>query len=298
MDELLYHYATGAGLLGMLKDYTKDTPNMKLWASHYMYMNDPYEYKIGEQLCTEIIDRIESDLKIPDEYRIKSFVNTPQYINAVKSYRRTIDGQSICPYLISMSKTFDSLHMWNMYASNGNGLALGFNRLKLLGAQILPMDCHYFDDNSQHNKEIIDKLEPDIKELYLELDQEHPLYTIQESMKNGDNSLLYTRLHTIHTLTCVFIGIRIKDIAYRLENEVRITTPHKPEEPAILFRERNGIIIPYIEYPIPFNCVENIVVGPTADFERVRDSLLILFDSKGIEWDTDKIIKSRVPYRV
>ena len=297
MNELLYHYATGAGLLGMLKDYTKDTPNIKLWASHYMYMNDPSEYKIGEQLCTEIIDRIESDLKIPYEYRTKPFVNTPEYINAVKSYRRTIDGQSICSYLISMSRAFDSIHMWNMYASNGNGLALGFNKLKLLEAQILPMDCHYFDNNSQHNKELIDKLEPDVKELYLELDQEHPLYAIQESMKNGNNSLLYLRLHTIHTLICVFIGIRIKDMAYELENEVRITTPHKPEEPAILFRERNGIIIPYIEYPIPFNCVENIIVGPTADFIRVRESILIFLNSKGIEWDTDKIIKSSVPYR-
>lgn len=30
-------------------------------------------------------------------------------------------------------------------------------------------------------------------------------------------------------------------------------------------------MLPYIESPIPFDCVEHILVGPTADFYRVRD---------------------------
>lgn len=297
MDEIIYHYTTGAGLLGMIKDYTKDEPDVKLWASHYMYMNDPNEYTIGERLCTDIINRIETALKIPDAYRTNLFVNTTDYRNALKSYRKTLDGQSICPYIVSLSREYDSLPMWNMYASNGNGIALGFNRLKLLGAQILPMDCYYVDSNDPSNQEYISQLETEIKELYLELDREYPVHIIQECINDDDNTLLYNRLHSIHALICVSIGIRIKDIAYRLENEVRITTPHRPEAPKILFRERNGIIIPYVEYPISFDCVENIVVGPTADFIRVRESISILLDSKGIKWEDDRIIKSKVPYR-
>ena len=32
----LYHYTTGAGLIGMLKDYSAENPNLMMWATHYM----------------------------------------------------------------------------------------------------------------------------------------------------------------------------------------------------------------------------------------------------------------------
>ena len=294
MNELLYHYATGAGLLGMLKDYTKDTANIKLWASHYMYMNDPIEYEIGERICTEIINKIETELNIPEIYRVKNLVETPEYCNAINSYKRTSTGQSISPYLISLSRSCDSLHMWDMYASNGNGIAIAFDRIKLLESNVHLKDCIYYQEGDGN---ILAKIEKDIREIYQELNMESPLIPkIIAASNKGDNNLLYSRIHYIHTLICLFIGIRIKAKAYDLENEVRIT-PRKQEDTKILFRDRKGIIIPYIEYPIPFNCVENIIIGPTADFIRVRESILIFLNSKGIEWDTDKIIKSSVPYR-
>lgn len=292
MNNLLYHYATGAGLLGMLKDYTKEKPDIKLWASHYMYMNDPQEYEIGKKICTDIIDQIESELGITENCRIKPSVESIEYRKALNEYLRTSDGQSICPYLISLSRAYDSLHMWDMYASNGNGLALGFNELKLLKAHILPKECLYCDED---DIELMSKIKSDIRQLYGELNKEHPLHPIQKAISKELYMPLYSRVHYIHTLICGHIGVRIKDGAYKLENEVRITIQDKSE---LKFRDRKGIIIPYIEYPIPFNCVENIVVGPTADFDRVRESISIFLNSKGIEWDSDKIIKSKVPYRI
>jgi len=293
MNEILYHYSTGTGLLGMLKDYTKDDPNIKLWASHYMYMNDLQEYEIGKNLCADIIEKIEAELRISEEYRVKKLLTNPIYHGVLNNYMRTSNGQLICPYLISLSRAYDSLHMWNMYASNGNGIAIGFNRLKLLETNVHPKDCLYYEEGDIN---IINSIEPDIKELYLELDKEHPLSSIQESFNSGNYQPLFSRIHYIYTLICIYIGIRIKAKAYKLEDEARIT-PRKNEATKILFRERNGIIIPYIEYPIPFDCIENIIVGPTADFNRVRESILILLNTKGIEWDTNKIIKSNVPYR-
>lgn len=294
MNNLLYHYATGAGLLGMLKDYTKDEPNIKLWASHYMYMNDPQEYEIGKKICTDIIDQIETELDIPENCRIKPFVESAGYRKALNEHLRTSNGQLICPYLISLSRAYDSLHMWDMYASNGNGLALGFNRLKLLEAHILPKECFYCDED---DIELMSKIKLDIRNLYIECSKEHPLQPIHKAINEGLYMPLYSRIHYIYTIICGHIGIRIKDGAYKLEKEVRITINSK-DTSKILFRDRKGIIIPYIEYPIPFTCVENIVVGPTADFDRVRESILIFLNSKGIEWDSDKIIKSKVPYRI
>lgn len=295
MNELLYHYATGAGLLGMLKDYTKNTPNMNLWASHYMYMNDPIEYEIGEKICIEIIDKIENELNTPEICRVKNLVNTPDYRKAINSYKRTFTGQALSPYLISLSKSCDSLHMWDMYASNGNGIAIAFDRLKLLESNVHLKDCIYYQKGDEN---VTAKIEHEIRKIYHELRQESPSTSeIIAATNKGDNNLLYSRIHYIYTLICLFIGIRVKAKAYDLENEVRIT-PRKQEDTKILFRDRKGIIIPYIEYPIPFSCVENIIIGPTADFIRVRESILIFLNSKGIEWDTDRIIKSSVPYRI
>lgn len=66
------HYTTTSGLLGMFKEYTEEQPNIKLWATHYLYMNDPDEYKLGADLCTTVIEQIECDLNVPTEYRVKT----------------------------------------------------------------------------------------------------------------------------------------------------------------------------------------------------------------------------------
>lgn len=234
MNELLYHYATGAGLLGMLKDYTKDEPNIKLWASHYMYMNDPQEYEMGKRICTDIINKVEIDLGISDEYRIKKIVESPFYCSLIGDYFRTSQGQLISPYLISLSSAFDSLHMWDMYASNGNGLALGFNRVKLLENNVHLKDCIYYKEDDER---IESQLKDEIRDIYNELNKENPLTSsIQESMKNGEYVPLYLRIHYIYTLICLLIGIRIKSEAYDLEKEVRIT-PRAKDVAKILFRD-------------------------------------------------------------
>lgn len=295
MDELLYHYSTGAGLLGMLKDYTKDEPYIKMWASHYMYMNDPQEYEIGKKICAEIIDKFETKANIPANLHLKAQVESPEYCEALENFSSTLDGQSICPYLISFSRANDSLHMWDMYACNGNGLAIGFNRSKLSKSKIYLKDCHYYYE--EDNTELINKLTSDIKELYDEYDKQYPLNLDQYPVNKEDLRLFYKRIHIIYTLICGHIGISIKAGAYKIEEEVRITL-HSQDSTNIRFRDRKGIIIPYFEYPIPFDCVENIIVGPTADFNRIRRAILIYLNSKGIEWDTDKIIKSKVPYRL
>lgn len=293
------HYTTTSGLLGMFKDYTDEQPNIKLWATHYLYMNDPEEFKLGTKLCNEIIEQIESEQNIPREYRVKNFVESAPYIDALGDYRRTSAGQSVCPYIISFSKAYDSLHMWDMYASNGNGIALVFNYQKLLEAGILTKDCFYCNPCCDNILSCISNtFKKDILDIYNEEDKYTPLDLVKESMKVGDKALFYKRIHTIYTLVNGFIGIRIKNYAYSIEEEARITI-RKNEDTKLLFRDRKGILLPYIEFPIPFDCVEYILIGPTADFYRVRESILIFLDYKGVKnWNKNRIIQSKVPYRI
>ncbi len=298
MSLLRLHYTTTSGLLGMFKDYTENQPNIKLWATHYKYMNDPNEYEFGARFCTEIIDQIENELKVPNECRAKTLVDNKLYHDILDNYRMTSTGQAICPYLISFSKAYDSLHMWDMYASNGNGVALVFNYQKLLEANILLKDCFYCNPNCNDVIQCLtSKFKEDINEIYLEIDKEIPLSVVKESMEHGDNMPYYSRAHVLHTVICGHIGIRIKNWCYNAEEEARITINNN--ESKLLFRERKGILLPYIEYSMPFDCVENIIVGPTADFNRVRESILIFLDYKGVRtWDKSRILQSNVPYRI
>lgn len=293
------HYTTTQGLLGMFKDFTKEQPNIKLWATHYMYMNDPEEFELGKRICTDIIEQIEQELNIPESYRVKTCVSSNAYMNVIDSYAKTTAGQLICPYTISFSKVYDSLHMWNMYASNGNGIALVFNYKKLLEHEILLKECFYCNPNCSDKIDCVFKnFHDDIIYLYQDIDKDIPINSVIQSMENGDNTLFYQRIHTIHTLLCGYIGIRIKNSAYNIEQEERISVNDKNGF-NIHFRDRNGIIVPYIEFPIPLDCVENIVIGPTADFNRVRESILIFLNYKGVQtWDKNKILHSNVPYRL
>lgn len=283
----LYHYTTGAGLLGMLKDYSVENPNLTMWATHHMYMNDPIEYIYGRNICLDIIDEIENDLNINENNKIKRIVITKEYQDALRIMLRTPEVHSLCPYITSFSYAEDSLHMWNMYATNGNGLAIKFNTDKLVLSRLLLKDCVYLPNQ---DIEVQTQLKQEIKKLYLELSADRQYETTFSSIHP-----LLTKEHYIFTLICLHFGVRIKNSAYNMEVESRKTIISKGR--TVLFRERNGIIIPYLEDLIPFDCVDGIIVGPTADFNRVRESILLLMNNRGIIWDEDKILKSNVPYR-
>lgn len=282
----LYHYTTGAGLLGMLKDYSADNPNLTMWATHYMYMNDPKEYIYGQEICLDIIDEIEEELGINEDDRIKKIVTSADFQKAFREVSRK--NRVHIPYLISLSRAKDSLHMWSMYATNGNGIAIRFNEEKL-GKLIYLKECIYYQDK-QRDKVIYNRIKQDIRELYEKLNRDE---------EKGETKIQQATY--ISTLICYFIGIRIKHNSYKIEQEVRITprvnnqAPIKEQERV---RDKNGLIIPYIELKIPFDIVESIMVGPTADFNRVKESILLLLSNKEIFWDEDRITKSKVPYRL
>ena len=289
--ELLYHYTTGSALLGMLKDYDKENDNLNLtmWATHYKYMNDPTEFRGGVKWCKQAIIKIEKQLNIPLKKRIGSIINRKNF----ESYKN--DNES--PFVISFSRAKDSLHMWNMYAQNGNGIALRFDKKKLTNWVTNKIGhCNIYDihDCIYSSKALSQEQIESIKEVY-------PFYLDinydKIGLKKLGISLDQTNdVHAYATMTLIYIlnAYPIKHEAYKEEKECRIIMYPTSEKK---FRDKDGLIVPYIEQQIPFDCLDSIMVGPTADFERVRESILLFLESKGIKWEEDKIKKSKVPYR-
>lgn len=284
--DLLYHYTTGGALLGMLRDYNKDSnPNLTMWATHYNFMNDPTEFVTGEKICNRAINKIEKELGIPKESKVRNVIAYKEFESIIRGLNRTmaisVDVPKRISYLVSFSRKFDCLALWNMYAQNGNGISLVFSKEKMIDGHLVLTNCLYETINPN---------------LYNKIKQEYQS-CIDELLKNKINyNDIYKFLSTYFTAKTIYIkyGSFIKNRAYKDEKECRLIAGRADKT---LFREKNGMIIPYVEQKIPFDCLDSIMVGPTADFERVRESILLFLESKGIKWEEDKIKKSKVPYR-
>ena len=288
----LYHYTTGAGLLGMLKDYDADeNPNLTMWATHYAYMNDPTEYMFGIHLCLPLIKEVEEE-GVVEEDKIYPILNEtkelPQYWGILEFKHKEYQGV-FNPCIVSFSQAKDSLHMWNMYGQNGNGLALCFDMESMRSSKT----NYLFDSCIYVNNEISTEDKEVVKE------------KIRTFYKNKSNAFHKMRSHiemeekhktAIMIAPFIYAGVAsyVKHEAYIDEHEYRMISYGNKK---ICFRERNGEIIPYKEEKIPFEYLRYILVGPTRDFERTRNSILLLLGQKGISWSPDKIIKSNVPYR-
>lgn len=293
----LYHYTTGAGLLGMLKDYDAEkNPNLTMWATHYAYMNDPTEFEFGKDICLPLIKEIEEEEHVSESNRVSPILENHDFKQFNDIFRRVeamypqLIGL-VNPYIISLSLSKDSLHMWNMYGQNGNGLALCmdsdiFNKKHLMAA------CLYIDKDSKEQR--INYIKQRLKILYKRTSR-----NLTDNLRATFTDIYspqykVTRAFLLTTYILRGVASYIKNNAYLDEQEYRILARNSKR---LLFREKNGEIIPYIEYKLQFDSLSYIIVGPTRDFERTRNSILLLLGQKGIFWSPDKIIKSNVPYR-
>lgn len=280
----------------MLKDYdAKTNPNLTIWATHYSYMNDPKEFEIGVETCIPLIKEIEDVKNIAANDRLYSYLNEDKdiarQIGLLGSQFKNHNSM-ISPYSISFSKLKDSLQMWNRYGQNGNGIALCFDMDKIRqNKNFYKFDSCVYINNKEVTDEIIKKVKNKLLILYNRLYKEIP--SIISPFYTGDD---YEALRVFFFSTLLFMGVAsfIKDEAYADEKEYRILAFGENE---ILFRERNGEIIPYVEYKVPIEALANVIVGPTRDFERTRNSIMLLLNNKDISWSPDKIIQSNVPYR-
>lgn len=291
----LYHYTTGAGLLGMLNDYDEnENPNLTMWATHYAYMNDPTEYMFGIDLCLPLIKEVEDEYDVLEKDKIYPILNKNRdiykYWSVLEPKYSKYSG-ILNPYIISFSRAKDSLFMWNMYGQNGNGLALCFDMDNVRRDR-----TYYFFDvciysNDRTLEEVKEKVKEKIRGFYEEM------YKVFSSTEGCSAIFGKDKVGVAYFLAAfIYTGVAsyMKHIAYIDEQEYRMLAYGSKDT---FFRERNGEIVPYKKENIAFEALQYIIVGPTRDFERTRNSILLLFGQRGISWSPDKIIKSEVPYR-
>lgn len=239
--EHLYHYTSIEALInGIVVKNPNDGEELCLRATHNKYMNDPKEFEVGVDMLKNISLGLEN------------------YGVDVKKILDILEGYKDNFYFACFSEDGDSLPMWNMYANNGHGVALKFERFEQECNNEWIVQCEYGTKNTISNfREFLEK-DIDVAISYL-----------------------------------VLFPFIQKDLAYSHEKETRFVGSLKDVETH--YRYSDGMAIPYKNVFIDKSLLKSIVIGPAVNQEEVANSLRKFLDDNNLQHV--EIEFSEIPYR-
>lgn len=182
-------------------------------------------------------------------------------------------------HTISFSRQRDSLPMWSMYGRNGTGVMLSFD-VEVLADK-------YFN-----------RLQPCI---YVGTEYDDNVFENICKMEWGDDFNSADDKMKSFVFICMalqYIMLR-KNRTFEYEDECRIIgigcSHYRTEKDReVLFRNKNGIIVPYIEEFFPKEALREVMLGPNTDPELSKATLEEFLNSRGFNVD---VKMSKVPYR-
>lgn len=256
----IFHYTSPQGLSGIISKH-------ELWFSDRAYMNDKSEGMYTIQLC---IDEVEK-LGFTNPTLKKHFIE--------ECNKQRIDPQvdHFYPFLCSFSLDGDSLCLWNYYTKGAGikGYNLHFRSNELLKA----LEPETYPDREDHTKPIGGKV------IYKRDAQIQIIKSIvrkfDELSKERDNNRYDQMTASLLLDRIRMIGMFFKDECFAIENEYRIVFSVFLEADCKLvsvgnkqlFRENNGVFIPYIAVKFKKACLAGITISPTMEEEQTRQSV-------------------------
>lgn len=260
----IFHYTSLKNINSIL--FNNDN-TVVLWASRFDCLNDISEGKVIEKIYSQTCKKLLDEELISDEtYKLFSTVTPsrnegfliPQSTGKIKPERLECDI-----YIISFSKSYDLLSMWNYY-SKGNmyeGMNIGFSSeaLKKSIPENLPDGkikcevCSVIYEQSEQEKTIRDFL--------MEINQKKHLAECESSIR----ATISMKLTSWKML--------FKDSHFKHEEEVRviIKIPKKyKNEFNIKYRNYAGLIIPFIPIKVENVAVSQVTLGPIIGDENQK----------------------------
>lgn len=259
--EILYHYTSMNAFFEIMKGVESINSDLKFWASHVSFMNDPGEYMY---LIREIAEMLR-------EHEL--FAESDGMYHLADSLRwdiHTWDIVSGQPAVFSLSEKRDELTMWQVYGQGGKGIAIGFDKdiLASIGNDWQLHQCSYL--SRENVREVID-----IEEV--------------RACFGGDEEG-NARADLVALNQVIANRILVKHPAFSHEGEWRLS---RNDHLNYRYRERNGIIIPYLELVLKAGAIREIWIGPTAYPNLSEKSLQMFLHSLHIHYE---LYKSSVPY--
>lgn len=270
----IYHYTSMEALFNGILCKCNSESRICLRASNVLYMNDPNEIQFGLSYFEKLFD---NDIK--DDF------NT--YAEKCSNY-----------FLTSFSSHKDYLPMWNIYAHNATGIALGFNSNVIKGNKNGEfLSCLYgyeklksiLEKYVSNKKELKENINDNTKELAIGI----IIILFFILLKYGKEKSFIDDISE-KLLPILRLIVSLKDQSYSYEQEVRLLSVSENVE-EVKFYFKNNYFIPYINQYFPKEALEEIIVGPNNDMERTIYSIKTYL--KHIGFEHVKVIPSKVPYR-
>lgn len=267
--EILYHYTTQTGLLGIIKDE-------EIWATHTQYLNDQREYLYAVEMVKDEID-IAMDKAANRQHKtiLKDMADDLEGVEKV----------NVC--VCSFSEDGDSLPQWRAYGAAASGFAIGLSGETLAtiaakkGFYIGP--CLY-ELSKQRN------LIRALVKIVLEQNIKGTPWNNGNHIPQGGNLRAY--LHQYAPI--------LKDPSFKEEREWRVISyPLGSRFRRFDFRPGGSMLTPYYRFAlthddIPFN-VRKVIIGPTPHPEQAKGSVTKFLSSRELR---NVLVKnSKVPYR-
>jgi hypothetical protein len=322
--ELLYHYTTPEGLLGILESGS-------IGATHVRYLSDRTELKnaLSPEFENLLLDGLfpNANEKLKEELR-KFRMHDSKYEVYIASF--TDDGSV---HSGDGVRPGDRLSQWRAYSNSAGGFSLGFDSKLIMegwkttglrgtiGSFLLR--CRYSSDEKRNAAKRIGSW--GFRALaYI---SESRLCHFRSEVGREPNQAEHYMIE--FGSMCSALGVidgqyfsreaaRFKDEAFSEECEWRIVVNVERQKlldahcsdyssPIIHFRHGKFGVTPYIDLPLQLTSSDSplrrIVVGPSPYEEEAVEGVKLLLESKGIKMKTQtsnvgvEVVPSKIPYR-
>ncbi len=270
--KILYHYTSVETLLKILDNSVDNKICFR--ATHAKFFNDPYEYKLAVLFLKQSIVKYEKENNIKNGQ--SSIFN--------KNSLERLGVASGDPFMLSLSENSDDLTMWRTYGADGKGITIGIDREMLdnysndkKNTNTILLPCQY------DKTKIINRLTKDWYFLYNKV-----------KFMDGGKKLSMKSLMFIFNL--VAFSFSFKRNEYSLEKEWRLCK-NEFDETKVKYREKNGLVIPFIEHYFEKEIIKKIIIGPCVNKKLTKESIEMLLKSRKYNLPQSSITISRVPYR-
>jgi hypothetical protein len=289
--KVLYHYTSLDIFMGMIE-------NNNLRMSKGNFLNDSSELIYIEKIANDTIKKLEG--RIIEKYGNngteallrKKFIK--QLKVAISKFIHDINIDDFEVYVLSLTQNQDSLTLWYHY-SKGDGYNIGFSTEALI-QKMNTVEKQEF--NLVYGKVIYDR---DQQENML---MESLMHSFDCIFRFKDRVLFEEMAENLlrHFFSVIMsFSIFFKHESFRNEEEYRIALTRRRDrkhETEVLFRARNGIIIPYI--PIHFDeklPVRHVTIGPKNNIAIAKNGVEYFLRNKGYNLEEITVSKSLATLR-
>ena len=290
----VYHY-TSLETFFKLLDGIKDD-SFIFYASRISELNDKYELVYGFEKFWRLLPSIEKELHIDkNEYKLSNLSNNGKFDDLPQIIYNSLTNTRHIPFVISFSNAKDSLPMWNMYANNGYGVALGLKiQFHISKDHSLISDLTKYDPSKPCSVRVSYGRFTKNSIIYNYVKILYYMYYERVNGLKDEKEIFNKQLELIEDIG-ITASVLLKHQSFSFEKESRYYCKVFDDN-LIKFRiNSKGNIIPYTEVKIPISMLNKIVIGPCRDINNIND--IISLRLKQIKLGNIKIINSNIPFR-